>query len=76
MHLLLVTFLYRDSNLLDLVDGEVGSSAERPDDGLRVETFLHIRFQLLQELRSQESDGGGAITNLSMGTKKNMKIYK
>lgn len=46
-HSLLVVFLHRDSSLLDLVDGKVGGSTESSDDGLRVETLLHIRLQLL-----------------------------
>lgn len=70
-HLLLIVFLHRDGDLLDLVDGEVGGVAEGSDDGLRVKTLLHIRLQLLQELCSQESDGGGAISDLSVKENKN-----
>lgn len=73
-HLLLVIFFHRDGDLLDLVDGEVGGGAERSDDGLRVETLLHIRLQLLQELSSQESDGGGAIPDLSTGPREKKVI--
>lgn len=64
--LLLVVFLDRDGDLLDLVDSELGGSAEGPDDGLGVETVLHVRLKLLQELSSQESDGGGAVPDLRM----------
>ena len=44
----------------------MGGGAERSDDGLGVETLLHIRLELLQELSSQQSDGGGAVSDLRM----------
>ncbi len=69
-HLLLVIFLHRDGNLLYLADGEVSGGAEGSDDGLRVETLLHVRLQLLQELCGKESDGGGAVPDLKRGQKK------
>lgn len=62
--ILLIVLLHRDGDLLDLVDGEVGGGTESSDDGLRVETLLHIRLQLLQELGGQEGDGGGAVPDL------------
>lgn len=66
----LVVLLHRNRDLLDLFDGEVGGSSESSDDGLRVETLLYIRLQLLQELGSQESDRGGTIPDLGTAGKK------
>lgn len=63
---LFVVFLHRDGDLFDLADSEVGGSAESADDGLRVETLLHERLQLPQELGGQEGDGRGAVSNLYM----------
>lgn len=54
--LLCIIFLHRDGNFLDLVDSKVGGRAERSDDGLGVESLLHVRLELLQELGCQESD--------------------
>ncbi|KAF3836929.1 hypothetical protein F7725_004393, partial [Dissostichus mawsoni] len=45
----------KHGDLLDLSDSEVGGGAEGSDDGLRVETLLHVRLELLQELSSQEA---------------------
>lgn len=69
-HVPLVVLLHGNGDLLDLVDSEVGGSSESSDDGLRVETLLHVRLQLLQELGSQEGDRGGAIPDLSKAGKK------
>lgn len=41
-HILLIVLLHRNGDLLDLVDSEVGGGTESSDDGLRVETLLHI----------------------------------
>lgn len=65
---LLIVFFHRDGDLLYLADGEIGGGAECSDDGLRVETLLHVWLQLLQELCSQEGDGGGAVPNLRTKT--------
>ena len=70
-HSLFIVFLHRDSDLLDLVNSEVGGGAECSDNGLRVEALLHVRLQLLQELSSQESDGGGAVSYLRVVEKEN-----
>lgn len=69
-HVPLVVLLHGNGDLLDLVDSEVGGSSESSDDGLRVETLLHVRLQLLQELGSQEGDRGGAIPDLRKAGKK------
>lgn len=67
--LLRIIFLHRDSNFLNLVDSKVGSRAESSDDGLGVESLLHVRLELLQEFSCKEGDRGGAIPNLNLKKK-------
>lgn len=62
--LLCIIFLHRNSDLLNLVDGEVGGSTEWSNDGLGVKTLLHVRLELFQELCCKKSDRGGAVPNL------------
>ena len=69
-HVLLVVLLDGNRDLLDFVDSKIGGSSKSSDNGLRVETLLHIRLQLLQEFGCQKGDRGGAIPNLSIAGKK------
>lgn len=71
---LFVVFLHRDGDLLNLANSEVGGSAERSDDGLRMETLLHIRLQLLQELSGEKGDGCGTVSNLEEDSAETEKL--
>jgi hypothetical protein len=61
-----VTLVDGDSNLPQLFDGQCPSLGQSLDDGVNTDTLLHIRPDLLQDLRSQESNRRGTVSDLSI----------